>query len=115
MRIALLFVSIIVLMLVGVATAGNESMEIMPKIAEIPYEPNYTTYYITISDIINTTATHEINATVVGGGAGWSPDHLRFRFTNSSGASSGWLKSGEKWNWGTPGGFPHHTREVLRC
>jgi len=107
MRITLLFFSIIVLMLVGVATAADdESMEIMPKIAEIPYEPNYTTYYITISDIFNTTATHEINATVVGGGAGWSPDHLRFRFTNSSGASSGWLKSGEKWNWGTPGEIP---------
>lgn len=108
MRIALLFFSIIVLMLVGVATAADdESMEIMPKIAEIPYEPNYTTYYITISDIINTTATHEINATVVGGGAGWSPDYLRFRFTNSSGASSGWLKSGEKWNWGTPSPASH--------
>lgn len=68
----------------------------------IPYDPNYVTYNVNISGIGNTTATHNINATVIGGDVGWSADHLEFRFTNETSTSSSWITSGIDWNWGTP-------------
>jgi len=93
-------------MLVGTATAEDtaedENMEITPPSATIPYDPSCASYSVYIYEIYNTTATHEINATVIGGDPGWSADHLRFRFTNETGANSGWITSGTNWNWGTP-------------
>ena len=106
MRTALISMGILAIglvMLVGTATAGDdENMEITPSSAPIPYDPNYVSYSVYIYEIYNTTATHEINATVIGGDPGWSADHLRFRFTNETGADSGWITSGTNWNWGTP-------------
>jgi len=86
----------------GIASAEcPELIHIEPSSAIIPYDPGFVTYSVSVYNITNTTATHEIKATVTGWGSG-SADDLRFRFTNETGASSGWLSSGESWNWGTP-------------
>ena len=105
MRTVLISIGILAIglvMLMGTATAEDESMEITPTSATIPYDPSYFSYSVRIYNISNTTATHEINATVIGGDPGWSADHLRFRFTNETDADSGWITSGTNWNWGTP-------------
>jgi len=92
---------VIVVMAIGTVSAGDELISISPDSQTILYDPDHVTYDIKVYKILNTSATHEIKATVTGWGSG-SADDLRFRFTNETGASSGWLSSGESWNWGTP-------------
>ena len=57
----------------------NSELSISPDSAAILYDPNYVTYDIKVYEILNTSATHEIKATVTGWGSG-SADDLRFRF-----------------------------------
>ena len=95
--------------------ANAESLVVSPGNQTVPYGPDFATYTLHITGIVNTTASHNISTTIYTNPPGSSAD-IEFRFENpKTGAYSGWMISGEKWNWGTPGGFPHHTREVLRC
>jgi len=97
----------------GIASAEcPELIDIEPSSAIILYDPEFVTYSVDVYNITNTTATHEINATVIGWGSG-SADDLRFRFTNETGASSGWLSSGESWNWGTPQSGPNYEKLTM--
>jgi len=89
--------------LVGMASA--ESMGVSPKNLTILYAPEFATYTVSITGISNTSASHNISATIKGAEPPGTTTDLEFSFSNpTTGASSGWMESGGIWNWGTPSG-----------
>jgi hypothetical protein len=93
-------------MVVGVATAAPAMVKITPQHADIPYDPGYVTYNVDVYEIFDPGEDRAIVANVFSGPTGMTT-HLKFRFTNSLAANSGWIKPGKSWNWGKP----QHTYE----
>ena len=83
----------------GLAAAGDENLYVEPGPKTIPYCPDSVTYDVRVYDILNLTADHCIKATIRDSDR---YTHLMFKFTNETGATSGWIESGVYWNWGKP-------------
>ena len=100
-KIGLAALGIVVTLVVLVNGVSAENMGVFPIHQNIPYAENFATYTVRIYDI-SQISEHTINATIKVWGSGADTD-LLFKFENST-ASSGWLGSGDDWNWGTPTG-----------
>jgi len=95
--------------------ANAESLVVSPGNQTVPYVPDFATYTLHITGIVNTTASHNISTTIYTNPPGSSKD-IEFRFENpQTGAYSGWMMSGEKWNWGTPFGDAQILKMYVRA
>lgn len=95
--------------------ANAESLVVSPGNQTVPYEPDFATYTLHITGIVNTTASHNISTTIYTNPPGSSKD-IEFRFENPrTGAYSEWMISGEKWNWGTPFGDAQILKMYVRA
>ena len=101
MLIKIGILAIVLAMMVGLANASPAQVKITPENAMIPYEPNYVSYSVDVYDVYDAGEERGIIATVASGPSG-KEGHLKFKFTNSTGATSGWITPGTSWKWGKP-------------
>ena len=98
-KVGLVAFGIGIALVVLVSGVSAENMDIDPSYQQIPYAGEFATYGVRIYDI-HQPGEHTIKVSTRAWGLG-EKDDLEFKFERGT-ASSGWLESGNAWNWGTP-------------